>query len=74
MPAISWVNTYHPLQQNDLKLKFVDVQLNNLNIDINQLEKALTKVTKMIVGVSILGNPTALDVLRRFADKYSYIF
>ncbi|OUR60360.1 pyridoxamine 5-phosphate oxidase [Colwellia sp. 39_35_sub15_T18] len=74
VPAISWATTYHPLQQYGLKLKFVDVQLNNLNIDISQLEKALTKDTKMIVGVSILGNPAALDVIREFADKHNLYF
>jgi CDP-6-deoxy-D-xylo-4-hexulose-3-dehydrase len=74
VPAISWATTYHPLQQYGLKLKFVDVQLNNLNIDVNQLEKALTKDTKMIVGVSILGNPAALDILRAFADKHHLYF
>lgn len=74
VPAIAWATTYHPLQQYGLKLKFVDVQLNNLNMDTSQLENALTKDTKMIVGVSILGNPAALDVIRAFADKHNLYF
>jgi len=70
VPAISWSTTYHPLQQYGLKLRFVDVALDTLNIDTDQLEAALTPATRMIVAVSILGNPAALDVMRAFADKH----
>jgi CDP-6-deoxy-D-xylo-4-hexulose-3-dehydrase len=70
VPAISWATTYHPLQQYGLKLRFVDVDLATLNIDVGQLEKALTPATKAIIAVSILGNPAAMDVLRAFADLH----
>ena len=70
VPVISWATTYHPLQQYGLKLRFVDVDLQTLNLDVTQLEKALTPKTKAIVAVSILGNPAALDVMRAFADKH----
>ena len=74
VPSISWSTTYHPLQQYGLKLIFVDVDLNTLNIDVGLIRKALTKNTRMIVGVSILGNPAALDVIREFADENDLIF
>jgi CDP-4-dehydro-6-deoxyglucose reductase, E1 len=74
VPAISWSTTFHPLQQYGLKLKFVDVELATLNMDVSQLEAALTPKTRMIVGVSILGNPAALDVMRDFADAHDLIF
>lgn len=74
VPSISWSTTYHPLQQYGLKLIFVDVDLNTLNIDVGLIRKALTKNTRMIVGVSILGNPAALDVIRGFADENDLIF
>jgi len=74
VPAISWSTTYHPLQQYGLKLKFVDVEPETLNIDADQLEAALTPRTRMIVGVSILGNPAPLDRLRAFADHHGLIF
>ncbi|MAV88624.1 MAG: pyridoxamine 5-phosphate oxidase [Rhodospirillaceae bacterium] len=74
VPSISWSTTYHPLQQYGLKLIFVDVDLNTLNIDVGLIGKALTKKTRMIVGVSILGNPAALDVIRDFADENDLIF
>ncbi len=74
VPAISWSTTYHPLQQYGLKLRFVDVELDTLNMDCGQLEAALTPSTRMIVAVSILGNPAALDVIRAFADAHGLYF
>lgn len=74
VPAISWSTTYHPLQQYGMKLRFVDVERDTLNMDVSQLEAALTPRTRMVVGVSILGNPAALDVMRAFADKHDLIF
>ena len=74
VPAISWSTTYYPLQQYGLKLKFVDVELETLNMDVSKLEEALTKRTKMVVAVSILGNPCALEVMRSFCDKHGLIF
>lgn len=75
VPAISWATTYHPLQQYGLKLRFIDVELDTLNIDVSRLEEALTPRTRMVVAVSILGNPAALDVMRRFCDRHGlYLF
>jgi CDP-4-dehydro-6-deoxyglucose reductase, E1 len=74
VPAISWSTTYTPLQQHGLKLKIVDVDLDTINIDVRQLDAALTPRTRALVGVSILGNPAALDVLRRFSDERGLYF
>jgi CDP-6-deoxy-D-xylo-4-hexulose-3-dehydrase len=75
VPSISWATTYYPLQQFGLKLKFLDVELDTLNIDASKLEEALTSKTRMVVAVNILGNPCALDTLRAFCDKYElYLF
>jgi CDP-4-dehydro-6-deoxyglucose reductase, E1 len=74
VPAISWATTYHPLQQYGLKLKIVDVDLHTINIDVSQLEAAMGPRTRAIMGVSILGNPAALDVMRKFADAHGLYF
>ena len=75
VPSISWATTYYPLQQYGLKLKFLDVELDTLNIDISKLEEALTPKTKMIIAVSILGNPCSLDVIGKFCDDNGlYLF
>lgn len=57
VPAVSWSTTYHPLQQYGLKLKFVDIDRNTLNIDLNKLREAVNENTKAILAVNLLGNP-----------------
>lgn len=57
VPAVSWSTTYFPLQQYGLKVKFVDINLDTLNIDLDQLENAITDKTRAILMVNLLGNP-----------------
>ncbi len=73
VPAISWATSFTPLQQYGLKLKFVDIDLNTLNIDVSKLEEALTPKTRMVMAVSILGNPAELEKLRKFCNKHDLI-
>jgi len=74
VPAIAWSTTFHPLQQYGLKLRFVDVELDTLNIDARKLQRALTPRTRMIVAASILGNPAALDIIQNFARSHGLYF
>lgn len=57
VPAVSWSTTYYPLYQYGLKLKFVDINLNTLNYDLDKLEYAVTDSTRVIMAVNLLGNP-----------------
>lgn len=61
VPAVSWSTTYYPLYQYGLKIKFVDIDLNTLNYDLEQLEKAVTDKTRMIMAVNLLGNSNDFD-------------
>lgn len=57
VPAVSWSTTYYPVNQLGAKLKFVDVNPNTLNIDVDKIEDAITPATKAIFVVNLLGNP-----------------
>ncbi|MDC9133074.1 DegT/DnrJ/EryC1/StrS family aminotransferase [Escherichia coli] len=57
VPAVSWSTTYYPLQQYGLKVKFVDINKETLNIDIDSLKNAISDKTKAILAVNLLGNP-----------------
>ena len=69
VPSVSWSTTYYPLSQYGLKLKFVDVDLETLNIDINQLEKAITDKTRAIMAVNLLGNPCNFNEIKELCLK-----
>ena len=73
VPCVSWATTYHPLQQYGLKLKFVDIDLQTLNYDIDELKKAVTTNTKMIVTVSVLGNPNYFDEIEKICEENNII-
>lgn len=69
VPAVSWSTTYFPLQQFGLKLKFVDIDLNTLNYNLDDLKSAITSNTKMIVAVNLLGNPNDFDAINKIIKK-----
>lgn len=64
VPAVSWSTTYFPLQQYGLKVKFVDIDPNTLNIDLNKLEAAITNNTKAILLVNLLGNSNDFNAIQ----------
>tara|TARA_R110001632_G_scaffold60284_2_gene146331 strand:+ start:102307 stop:103488 length:1182 start_codon:yes stop_codon:yes gene_type:complete len=64
VPAVSWSTTYFPLQQYGLKVKFVDIDLDTLNINLEKLEAAITENTKAILLVNLLGNPNDYDAIK----------
>ena len=68
VPAVSWSTTYFPLQQYGLKVKFVDIDRETLNIDLEKLESAITDRTKVILAVNLLGNPNDFDVIERITS------
>lgn len=73
VPCISWATTFYPLHQYGLKLKFVDIDLKTLNYDIDELKKAITPATKMIVTVSVLGNPCHFDDIEALCHQHKII-
>jgi len=68
VPAVSWGTTYFPLQQYGLKLRFVDVDLETLNYDLDQLEQAITPKTRLIMAVNLLGNPNDFNRIYTIID------
>ena len=68
VPAVSWSTTYFPLQQYGLKVVFVDIDINTLNMDLTKLEAAITPKTKAILAVNLLGNPNDFDRINQIID------
>jgi CDP-6-deoxy-D-xylo-4-hexulose-3-dehydrase len=64
VPAVSWSTTYYPLYQYGLRLKFVDIDPETLNYDLDQLATAVTDETRAIMVVNLLGNPNDFARIR----------
>jgi len=62
--------TLNPIIQNNLVPVFVDVELGTYNIQVELIEKAITKKTKAIFTAHTLGNPINIDKIRRIVKKY----
>ena len=73
VPAVSWSTTYYPLHQYGLKLKFVDIDLRTLNIDIAELRAAIGPATRAIFAVNLLGNPCQFDEIKALAEEHSLV-
>ena len=61
VPAVSWSTTYAPLEQYGMKLVFVDIDKDTLNMDVQALRNAITEKTSMVFLVNLLGNPNYFD-------------
>ena len=73
VPAVSWSTTYYPLHQYGLKLKFVDIDPDTLNIDIAAVRTAITPRTKAIFAVNLLGNPCDFAAMLAIAREHSLV-
>lgn len=73
VPAVSWSTTYYPLHQYGLKLKFVDIDMQTLNMDPEQVRQAVGPKTRAILAVNLLGNPCDFDALRAIAAEHALV-
>lgn len=64
VPSVSWSTTYFPLQQYGLHIKFVDIDIETLNINLDALAEAISDRTKLIFAVNLLGNPNDFQRMR----------
>lgn len=71
--AVSWSTTYFPISQMGFKLRFVDINLGTLNVDVGALEAAITPETKAVMLVNLLGNPNEFDKVQKICDDHGLI-
>jgi CDP-6-deoxy-D-xylo-4-hexulose-3-dehydrase len=69
VPAVSWPTTYYPVNQYGLHLKFVDIDAQTLNYDLDSLEAAIGERTRLVVVVNLLGNSNNFDRIRAICDR-----
>jgi len=69
--AAGFPTTITPIVQYGAVPVFVDMELTNFNIDVTQLEKALSPKTKAIMIAHTLGNPFNIKAVKAFCDKHN---
>ncbi|MFA0816581.1 MAG: lipopolysaccharide biosynthesis protein RfbH [Anaerofustis sp.] len=68
--ACGFPTTVAPIIQFGAIPVFVDVTIPQYNIDINQLEEAVSSKTKAVMCAHTLGNPFDLGAVKAFCDKH----
>jgi len=69
--AAGFPTTLNPILQNGLIPVFVDVSIPTYNIDVSQLEAALSNRTRAIMIAHTLGNPFDVETVTAFAKKHN---
>ena len=71
VPALSFVATGNAVINSGFKPVFVDIEKETLNINPQKIEKAITKKTKAILPVHLMGKPANMDMINKVAKKYN---
>ena len=68
--AAGFPTTVNPIVQNRLVPVFVDVHIPTYNVDVSQLEDALSPKTKAVIFAHTLGNPFDVATVAAFAQAH----
>lgn len=69
--AAGFPTTVTPAIQYGVIPVFIDVTIPQYNLDITQLEAALSEKTKVVMAAHTLGNPFDLKAVKDFCDKHN---
>ncbi|MBR6133651.1 MAG: lipopolysaccharide biosynthesis protein RfbH [Bacilli bacterium] len=69
--ACGFPTTIAPIVQYGAVPVFLDVTIPEYNIDVTELEKALSKKTKAVMIAHTLGNPFDIKTIKEFCNKHN---
>mgnify|MGYP001196836950 CR=1 FL=1 len=73
IPAVCWPTSFWPIVQSGLKPIFVDVEKETFNICLKDLKKKISKKTKALMLVHVLGNSPDMQKLMNIINKKKII-
>lgn len=73
VPALSWSTTVWPLIQSNLVPVFVDIDPVTLNLDPEEVERAIGPKTRAVMIVPVYGNPCAMDAITELCRRRDLI-
>ena len=68
VPAMTWISTAEAVVRVGASPKFVDIDNINYCIDVEQVEKTISRKTKAIIAVHLYGNTADVIKLRQVCD------
>lgn len=68
--ASGFPTTVNPIIQNGAVPVFLDIDVPTYNVDVTQLERALSERTRAVMMAHTLGNPFDLGAVRAFCDEH----
>ena len=71
--SLCWPTSLWPLVQAGLKIKFVDIDSNTLNVKAEEIIKKVTKKTKVILLINVLGLSSDIEKIRNFCNAKKII-
>ena len=73
MPSYTFVSTANAFALRGATIRFVDIDVDTLNIDVTKIERAITPRTKAIVPVHYAGVACQMDAIMALAAKYNLL-
>ena len=71
VPAFTWISTANVVEHLGGKVIFCDIDPLTFNIDVNQIERLISKKTKAILPVHLFGLSADMDPINEIAKKYN---
>jgi len=73
VPVVTWPTQIWSAMMAGLKVRLVDVSPRTLNVDVEELERAITPATKAIFLVHLMGNPCDMGAITALAQKHNLV-
>lgn len=73
VPSFSFFATAEVVSTLGAQPVFIDIERDTYNIDVNQIEQAITKKTKAIIPVSLFGQMPDIEDINQIAEKHGLV-
>jgi CDP-6-deoxy-D-xylo-4-hexulose-3-dehydrase len=70
IPIVTWPTQIWSAMMAGLKVRFVDVDPETLNVDLDDLANSITPATRALFIVHLMGNPCDMDRVGLLANRY----
>lgn len=71
VPSFTWVATANVVEMQGARPVFVDIELETFNVDVAQIERAITPRTKVILPVSLFGISAPMQPIMEMARQHA---